>query len=409
MNDDTTDATRTGVPTRRDAIASGGAVVGGLLAGCIGADGSGDGDSEAAPTETGTDGGSEVAEDGGYSVSISPVGEVSFEEPPERVYTGLPNTADMAIAAGQAEGITSVYFPEYHGTLLNNFYERLDGVSFEWDGLTDSWKLDKEGFYELDSDVHLTDPAYASTLETIDADDVAEIGEEIAPWIGNYYSNTHSTPPTKWADDYQYYGLWEIFETVASVFRSTERYRALHEEYRNLRSTIEAGLPPSDERPTVALTFPTEDSIGIFHLNAPGFLAAHTRPLGAVDAFADAEFEQTAQIDMEAMAEADPDVILALFRLASGYSIEATRDRFETDPVGRTISAVEAGRIFSQGIRYQGPITTLFQLEMTAKQLYPDRFGEWPGYVDGEPYPELPEAERLFDRQRVADIVTGEI
>jgi hypothetical protein len=45
---------------------------------------------------------------------------------------------------------------------------------------------------------------------------------------------------------------------------------------------------------------------------------------------------------------------------------------------------------------------------MTAKQLYPAQFGEWPGYVDGEPYPGIPEAEQLFDRGRVADIITGE-
>lgn len=50
----------------------------------------------------------------------------------------------------------------------------------------------------------------------------------------------------------------------------------------------------------------------------------------------------------------------------------------------------------------------LFQLEMTAKQLFPERFGAWPGYGDGESYPEIPEAERLFDRERVTDIVAGE-
>lgn len=40
---------------------------------------------------------------------------------------------------------------------------------------------------------------------------------------------------------------------------------------------------------------------------------------------------------------------------------------------------------------------------MTAKQLYPERFGEWPGHTDGEPYPEIPAPERLFDR--VADAI----
>jgi hypothetical protein len=44
---------------------------------------------------------------------------------------------------------------------------------------------------------------------------------------------------------------------------------------------------------------------------------------------------------------------------------------------------------------------------MGAKQLYPDRFGEWPRYEDGDPYPTIPEDERLFDRQRVADIAAG--
>jgi len=56
--------------------------------------------------------------------------------------------------------------------------------------------------------------------------------------------------------------------------------------------------------------------------------------------------------------------------------------------------------------RYQGPILNLFQLEMTAKQLYPAKFGEWPTYAEG-PYPEIPEDEQLFDRQAVADIIAG--
>ena len=49
----------------------------------------------------------------------------------------------------------------------------------------------------------------------------------------------------------------------------------------------------------------------------------------------------------------------------------------------------------------------LFQLEMTAKQLYPDQFGEWPDYSSGDPYPEIPKGEQLFDRTTVANIVTG--
>jgi hypothetical protein len=46
---------------------------------------------------------------------------------------------------------------------------------------------------------------------------------------------------------------------------------------------------------------------------------------------------------------------------------------------------------------------------MTAKQLFPDHFGEWPGYENGEPYPEIPEDQQLFDRQRVADAINGNL
>ncbi|VTT86258.1 hypothetical protein DM2_2296 [Halorubrum sp. DM2] len=39
--------------------------------------------------------------------------------------------------------------------------------------------------------------------------------------------------------------------------------------------------------------------------------------------------------------------------------------------------------------------------------MYPEQFGTWPEYQGG-PYPEIPEDERLFDRQRVADIINGD-
>jgi hypothetical protein len=51
----------------------------------------------------------------------------------------------------------------------------------------------------------------------------------------------------------------------------------------------------------------------------------------------------------------------------------------------------------------------LFQLEMTAKELYPEQFGRWPADEDGDAYPEFGSDERLFDHQRVADIVDGDI
>ncbi|MFA1611801.1 ABC transporter substrate-binding protein [Halobellus rubicundus] len=415
------DANSNHAPTRRDYMKYGAAVVGsGLIAGCSSQSES-ESESEATPatntasatpeTEATADTTTEAGAGDGYTVSMAPMGEVEFEAVPESVYTGLPYGADMAIASGAADAINSIYYPDYHGTLMNHFYDRLDGVSFEYEGLTDSWNLGKEGFYELDSDVHLSDPAYASTLETLSRDDVVEIRTQIGPWFGNYYSDRRRDPPEAWAEDYEYYSLWGIYERAAQVFRAGDRARALREIHSSMRSEIEAGLPPESERPSVALTFKgQDDTFWVYHLNADGFLNAHTQPLGAIDAFGDTEFEgpQT-QVDYEAMLDADPDVVLVLFTLASSYSIADIRAGLEADAVASELSAVRNGEVYAQGARYQGPIMNLFQLEMTAKQLYPDQFGEWPGYVDGNPYPEIPADEQLFDRQRVADIVNGNL
>lgn len=82
------------------------------------------------------------------------------------------------------------------------------------------------------------------------------------------------------------------------------------------------------------------------------------------------------------------------------------RANLEDHPVGSQLSAVQNERVYAQAARYQGPILNLFQLEMTAKQLYPDAFGEWPTYTE-RPYLEIPGEERLFDRERVASAING--
>jgi iron complex transport system substrate-binding protein len=64
---------------------------------------------------------------------------------------------------------------------------------------------------------------------------------------------------------------------------------------------------------------------------------------------------------------------------------------------------VKEGNVFRGGGRYQGPIVNLFVTEVLAKQLYPETFGEFTGIGD------VQDGEQLFDRQRVADIINGDI
>ncbi|WP_248897133.1 ABC transporter substrate-binding protein [Haloplanus halobius] len=389
------DATRT-LTTRRDAITCGAVALGGALTGCLGGGGS-----ATEPAET----------TGSYSVTMSPAGSVGFESVPERVFTVFPQYLDMAVALGRGDAVNTVYVPEMSGTTMSHYYHRLDGVDLAWDGLVDplSDGLSKEHLYALDSDVHLADPAWASTQTNWSREDIAEIADQVAPWVGNFYSGTQATPPDGY-DDYDYYSLWDLFGKVAQVFQEQERYEALARVHDDLVSTIQADLPPAEERPTVVRSTLAADgsSFYSYHLNKPGYWLADTRPLGAHDPFDDADWGGLwGTVDYETMLEADPDVFLHLWGLTPNYQMDEVRQSLESHEVGSQLAAVENDRVYPAGMRYQGPIMNLFQIEMGAKQLYPDRFGAWPGYEDGDHYPELPEDEQLFDRQRVADIVTG--
>ncbi|MFC7166705.1 ABC transporter substrate-binding protein [Halospeciosus flavus] len=396
-------------PTRRDYLRGSAMLVGGgLLAGCTGGS-----SGENAMADDGTTASTTTTADSSYTVSMAPVGEVSFDRVPESVFTVFPQYADMAVALGHGDAVDTVYVPKMSGTTMNHYYHHLDGVSFDWEGLQDPLAdgITREEVYELGSDVHFVDPAYVTTQDGWNRSDVEEVASTVGPWFGNFYSGTHATAPEAYRDDYQYYSLWELFGKVAQVFQETERYRQLEAVHADLLETIREGLPPAEERPTaVRVTMaPKRDVFYTYHLNEPGYWLADTRPLGATDAFAAKDWSNLwGTVDFETMLEADPDVILNLWGLTPYASTATTRERLQDHPVGSQLTAVQNDRVYPAGMRYQGPLMNLFQLEMGAKQLYPEQFGAWPGYTDGEPYPDIPTEEQLFDRQRVAAIVAGD-
>ncbi|WP_226482834.1 ABC transporter substrate-binding protein [Natrinema amylolyticum] len=392
MSDDTDRTTE--APTRRDALKYGGTLAAGVaLAGC----------SDLAEQS----GGDETASSESYSVTMAPMGEVSFDSPPEGIFTRLTHHAGMAFALGRGNDVNAMHAPEYYDKLWNQFTPRLPGVTLDWTGLYSSWDPSKEMLYDLDSDVHLADPASVNALDSWNAEDVEEIDETVSPWFGNKYSDRHDEPPSNWADRYEYYGLWEMFEKVAAVFREEERYEALAEIHTSLLDTIETDLPPKQERPTVVMAGMSDiESMYAYTLDTPGFLTAHVRPLGPIGALGDG-VSSGDMIDMEVLLEADPDVLFSLGGMHPDTDLSGIRSALRNHSAGSKLSAVRNERVYPQGARYQGPILNLFQLEMTAKQLYPDVFGEWPAYTEG-PYPEIPEGEQLFDRQAVAEIITGD-
>ncbi|MFC6771683.1 ABC transporter substrate-binding protein, partial [Halorubrum pallidum] len=350
-----------------------------------------------------------------WTASLAPVGDVSFESVPERVAVYDLLSADIAVAYGNADAITSLGFDAaVGGESLSAYYERLDGVDPDWDGLAQlnsgnaGVNVDSELLYELDSDLHLIDPALVTSFDGWARDDVEAIGDAVGPWFGNNYSRRHGDPPAAWEDAYAYYTVWEVAERVAAVFRADARYEALAAVYEDLLATIEADLPPADDRPTVAMAIFIDGTFYPTAANASGYATAHVRPFGVEDAFAGEEITFETTYDYEAMLTFDPDVLLHPYGLASHYSVSDAREALSEHPIGSEITAVAEGRVYASGVPMQGPIITLFQSEMTAKQLFPDQFGEWSEYAGG-PYPEIPEDERLFDRDRVAEVIRGDV
>lgn len=394
------DDTRKRTSTRRQYVKYGGTVFGaGLLAGCLTGERKGNSPSTS-PMGTATD--------DSYTVSMSPMGDVEFETVPQTIFTRLTHLAGMAFALGRGNDVNALHAPNYYNDLWNQFTPRLPGVSLDWSGRYSSWDPNEEKLYELDSDVHLADPASVLALDGWDVSDIEAVHKNIGPWFGNHYSNRHVEPPDVYADRYRYYTLWEQFDKVAQVFQAEDQYDALASIHDDILTRIEADLPSESERPTVVMggfSDPTEPYI--YNVDTPGFLTAHTRPLQPVDAFAD-DVVSGSQIDMETLISADPDIILVFGGMHPGTDMASIRTALEDDPVGQKLTAVQNNRIYAQGARYQGPILNLFQLEMTAKQLYPDTFGEWPTYADGT-YPEISAANQFFDRQRVATIIRGDL
>lgn len=132
------------------------------------------------------------------------------------------------------------------------------------------------------------------------------------------------------------------------------------------------------------------------------------RDLGVVDAFEGAyDGKSAVTVDYEGLLEYDPDVIIFNFGITyrdfqgENY-IKTQRELLSDHSVGSQVTAVENGDMYVGGTPYQGPIINMFQTEMAAKQLYPEVYGEYPGYG------ELSEAEQLFDRTELAEIIRGD-
>ncbi|WP_117591835.1 ABC transporter substrate-binding protein [Haloprofundus halophilus] len=346
-----------------------------------------------------TDGETDTEQSGSYTVSMVPVGDVTFESVPETWLAYEAGYADMGVALGQSDGLLAVgNKPRYH----TQYYDELDGVSVDKESLTqllgESSQIDKELLYELDADVHVVDPNWlvSGSGFGLEMSDIDELRTNVSPFIGNtIFRRTDSS----W-HDYQYYTMYEAFEKVAQVFQQQERFeqfRSLHDDY---VSSVQSELPAESERPNALLTFGAGDEpeeFSPYRLTDKGTNKKQFHDLGIRDALegtgvSGLSTSERGTIDYETMLEVDPDVLLV--RGHEDKSADEFADTvlsfMQQHNVASQLSAVQNEMVFRGGPIYQGPIQHLFTLERAAKDFFPDTF-------EGE----------LFDRGAVSDIVSG--
>jgi iron complex transport system substrate-binding protein len=388
-------------PTRRDYIKYGGAVVGGgLLAGCTGE--AGQTTDTPTSTDTSASASTEPETDESYTVTVEPLGEFTFEEAPERYAVNDLVAADIAHALGKSEMIAG---PGDMNRWPTFFYDQLPGVSMNTDDALELFSesgYDQEVFYEADPDVNLIDPGMARNYMQFDEADVDELAANTGPFVTPFnvyiFADWQSNHPTT---------IYEVFEQMSWVFREEDKYEAFAALHDEVISDVQSRLPPEDERPTVAIiNAASSPGNGEFYpstIDTPGTAMKPYRDLKLNDALADVETTD-GTFDYETMLEIDPEVIAVAWQIAvpDEQFTENFVTPFENDSLGQQLQAVQNDRVIKGQHLAQGPVINLFQTEYVAKQYYPDVFGEWPD--DGV----VPEGERLFDRQEVADIINGD-
>ncbi|MFC6837980.1 ABC transporter substrate-binding protein [Halomarina ordinaria] len=406
------DATEHGAPTRREYVKYGGAVVGGgLLAGCVGQSDGGD-TPEATSNETEAET-ETTTEDTSYEACIEPVGCQTFEEVPETylVYNG--GWADMAFALGQRDGFITA------GNMIPAFlFEPFDldvPAEDELPPLRSEGKgWDKELFFEYDPDVILMSSEYMHGVgwyDNWDESDTEEIADEVAPFFGNNMRRRREF------HDHELYSLYEGLERLAVLFQEEERYEAMAAVHDELQSEIQSRLPPEDERPEVALvnggSEPAKGTFYPMNTQDEGYEMKPYRDLDVESAFSE-DIVEGGEADYETLLEVDPAIIMVHWGIGNtgdtdSFSAEAFREQYvapmEDDSVGSQLTAVQEGNVYPGQYGEQGPLVNLLQTEMVAQQLYPEEFGAFAP----EEFPDVPEDRRLFDRQRVRDIITGDI
>jgi iron complex transport system substrate-binding protein len=291
-------------------------------------------------------------------------------------------------------------------------YDEFPGVStpdvdsIESVPYNEDYSVDKEWFYEMDCDLHIIGPQYL-TGWALSEEDIKELQTNVAPFFFQYGRG----PEFAEEQGFNFLGLYPIFEKIAEVFQASDRYEQFKQLNNEFVNNIQSQLPKEQNKPSVGvISIGGESMMNAYKADNPGWGKRQYRTLQIKNAFTDQVPENQIYIetDFETLLEADPDIIFELSGFWNANSQEEFEEtvvrQLENDPVASQVTAVQEGEVYVSGNNSQGPLLSMLQTEVLAKQMYPDVFGGPRSVYDIGTAPDEP----LFDRQRVADIINGD-
>jgi len=343
---------------------------------------------------------------GARPVEIAPAGTWYVRQPPRRFVAYQSIEAEIALALGVGDGLVAMFDRPHLATLDRLFYSQLPGFGRPLDDVMDlpfGDRVDRELFLSLEAEAALIDPRLPIAHWGWSPEELGRVAGHLGPFVGNFIRYPRDG---SWGPSYQRYTIEQYAGRLAQLFRAEDRWRRLARFRDGTLAAVQDRLPPQDQRPAICvLNINSDPETGRFYLVdiAGGARSRHYRDLGLQTA-AD---ETTPGVgkwgvcDYETLAAIDPPVLVVQWALSKTDGPEDFRQRFvepmQAHPIGRRLRAVRENRIWPGGTGEQGPITHLFQVEMTAQQLFPDEFGAWR-------WGEVP-AEPLFDREALVAIV----
>jgi len=323
-----------------------------------------------------------------YSVNISPCGNIHFNKIPKTCITLDSNWNDMLYALNLEKNIIA---SGYSKNIYNGFYHQLNIDSklnkekFIFLG-ENNICFDKELLYHLNANVHHIDPMRLVRIKGWNDNDIKEISKNVGPFFANRFSRD-----AKYVDnDYKFYSIQELLSKMGRVYKKSNKTNEINAFINKFVESIKSKLPPIDKRPTVALIYYGKKGITPYGINN-GFGQKQYVDLGVIDIFKKYNIKtygenasSNARFDIEGLLKLNPDIIILPFGI---YSIEnkthgtaiAYKELMDLrdDPIGKRLNAVKNNKIYLGGTPLQGPIFYIFQLEMAAKQIYPEIFGKY--------------------------------